>query len=286
MIKTVALIGAGQRGTALAQCIITKGIDLVFYDVNETLLRRSIELIKNNLRQLVQQRALTAEEMSSALGHIKTKTSLQDTGNCDIIIETVPDDIKIKRDLFKHLDNHAKKSALLVTTTSLYTVSSLAIYVKNSERMLGFHFPGSIEESRCVELIPTLCTNSHFVSTAYSFLQLLGKQPILSNDSPGFIVERALQCWYREALQIVEEAVAQPEQVDRIVTTNLTLPEGPFQQMDKRGLDVIHHACVLLHQQRFFDPRFQPSKLLQQMVDLGLHGKKTNRGFYTYQEER
>ncbi|MCX7983603.1 MAG: 3-hydroxyacyl-CoA dehydrogenase family protein [Bacteroidetes bacterium] len=285
LIKTVAVIGIGHKGTVLIRLIATKGFDVVIYDVNETLLRRSIELIKNDLRKAVQQRIFSHEEITKTLERIKTKTHLPDTGNCDIIIETVPDDIKIKKDILKHLDINAKNSSLLVTTTSLYTVSSVASYAKNTERIVGLRFPHSIDNARCVEVTPTLQTKEVMVAKAFTFVQSLGKIPILTNDSPTSIAESANLAWYREALYIAEEGVATFEQIDRLVTMNLAIPQGPFQQMDIRGLDQIHHALTTHYQQRFYNPRFVPSSLLQQMVDLGLHGTKTGRGFFTYPRE-
>lgn len=278
--KNVALVGMGKRGVELARCIVEKSIDVVLYDVNETLLRRAIELLKNEFRHEVQQRRLSPEKMEEALSHIKTKTSLPDIGNCDVIIETVPDDIRIKKDLFKHLDTHGKGSALLVTTTSLFTVASVASLAKNNERIVGFRFPQSIATSKIVEVVPTLRTKSTHEKLACAVVERIDKVPILTKDLPGSIVEHALQAWYGEALRIIEDTVVKPAQVDRLVTLTHLLPEGPFQQMDERGLDTICELSKAMFQQRFYDVRFQPSMLLQQMVELGMTGKKTKHGFY------
>ncbi len=284
-IKTIALIGVGKKGTSLARQLIERGFDITLYDVNATLLRRSVESIKNELRQSAQQHRITAEQMQEALIHIKSKTTLSDVGSCDVIIETVPDNLQIKKDILKHLDNHAKSSSVLCTTTSLFTVSSVASLSKNFHRIIGLHLFFPIESSQVIEVIPTLRTSKEAIEAATSIARQLGKEPILSKDSPGFIIERACQAWFLEALRIVEDDVADHDQIDRLVTMNKLHPEGPFQQMDQQGLDHIFQESVQYFQQRFYDPRFQPSLLLQQMTELGLLGKQSHQGFYSYKEE-
>ncbi len=284
-IKRIALIGIGTKGTVLVKSFILKGKDVVLYDVNETLLRRSVESIKNDLRKTVQQREMTPETMQDALNHIKTKTSLHDLGNCDIIIETIPDDIRIKKDLFKHLDNNAQPSTLLVTTSSLFTVSSVASLAKRHERIVGLHFYPSVPSSTIVEVVPHLRANSDAIKKAITIVTLLDKTPLLVKDSPGFLIERLLVSWYTEALRLVEEEVAEPQQVDTIVATNFCSSFQPFRHMDERGLDMVWQSAYQLFVQRFHDPRFQPSQLLQRMVDSGFYGQKSKNGFYTYNEE-
>ncbi len=158
MIQHLGIVGAGQLGTGLAKLAILNNIDTLLYDINETLLRRSIERLKADFRQAVQQNVLSAEKYLAALERLKTRTSLSDLGHCNIIIEAVVEDARVKKDLFKHLDADCKVTTILATTSPSLLVSSIGSAARNTERIIGFHFFDHAASSELVEIIPNINT--------------------------------------------------------------------------------------------------------------------------------
>jgi 3-hydroxybutyryl-CoA dehydrogenase len=286
MFKHLGIVGAGTMGRGIAQIAALSKIDISIYDVNETILRRSLELIKADLRKLINIGKLTPEEFSSTVSRLHTRTSLPDLGRCDCIIESVIEDIRVKKDLFKHLDSNTKSTAVLASTTSSLSITSIATYAHNPERIIGTNFFIPISTTEIVEVVKGYKTNNETIEQTIAFIKLLGKTPIVVKDSPGFIANRISQPFYNEALRLLSENVADAEQIDRITKIIGGFLSGPFETMDENGIDTSLAVTQSLYDQSNSEPRLRPNQILKQMVESGLLGKKTGKGFFSYENDK
>ena len=284
MFKHLGIVGAGTIGTGIAQLAALSNIDVQLFDVNETILRRSLERIKADLRKAVNQGRLAPEELPGIMEHIRTRTNLPDLGNCDCIIESVVEDIRVKKDLFKHLEANTKSTAVLASTTSSLSITSIAALTRNPERVVGTHFIHPVDSSETVEVVRGHKTNDETVDRITTFISQLGKTAILVQDSPGFIISRVSHPYFSEALRILGEHIADAEQIDRITKTIGGFPEGPFETMDRMGIDAVFAVAQSLFDQSCGETRFRPHHVLKTMMESGLLGKKSGKGFYTYEE--
>ena len=284
MFKHLGIVGTGTMGTAIAQLAVLSKINVQLYDVNDTLLRRSTVRINANLRKMVNLGKLSPEELQTAMERIRTRTSLPDLGNCDFIIESVIEDIRVKKDIFKHLDASTKNTTILASTTSSLSITSIGANTRNPERIAGVHFFNPIETSALVEVVKGYKTNNETTENIIAFINLLGKTPIVVKDTPGFIANRVSQPLFGEALRLLGENVANAEQIDRIVKIIGGFPAGPFELMDQMGIDVTLAEAQSLFEQLYGEPRLRPHPILNQMVESGWLGKKTNKGFFSYEE--
>jgi 3-hydroxybutyryl-CoA dehydrogenase len=286
MFKHLGIIGAGTMGTGIAQLAALSKVDVQIFDVNETILRRSLERIKADLRKLVNLGKLPQDEFAGILGLIRTRTSLPDLGQCDCIIESVIEDIRVKKDLFKHLDANTKSSAILASTTSSLSITSIATLARNPERVIGLHFFHPVNTTTLVEVVKGYKTNSETLERAVTLIKLLGKDPIVVKDTPGFIANRISHPLYSEALRLLGENVADAEQIDNIMKKSGGFAEGPFEQLDQMGIDTALAESQSLYEQSNGESRLRPHPILKHMVESGLLGKKSNKGFFTYDETK
>jgi 3-hydroxybutyryl-CoA dehydrogenase len=284
MVKNLGIVGTGTMGTGIAQLAVLSKIDVQLYDVNDTLLRRSTVRINANFRKMVNLGKISPEEAQASMDRIRTRTSLPDLGNCDFIIESVTEDIRVKKDIFKHLDASTKSTAILASTTSSLSITSVGAQTRNPERIAGVHFFNPSETTTLVEVVKGYKTNNETIEKIIEFVNLLGKTPIVVKDTPGFIANRVSQPLFGEALRLLGENVATVEQIDRIVKTIGGFPAGPFESMDQVGIDSTLAETQSLYEQSYGEPRLRPHPILKQMVESGWLGKKTGKGFFSYEE--
>jgi 3-hydroxybutyryl-CoA dehydrogenase len=284
MLKHLGIVGAGTMGTGIAQLAALSKIDVQLYDVNETILRRSLERIKADLRKMINLGKLPHEEFTAALERIRTRTSLPDLGHCDCIIESVVEDIRVKKDLFKHLDANTNSTAVLASTTSSLSITSIAALTRNPERVIGLHFFNPVNTAALVEVVKGYKTNSETLDRAIECVKLLGKETIIVKDIPGFVVSRVSLPFFSEALRLFGENVAYAEQIDNIVKKVGGFSTGPFETLDQMGIDTALAEIESLYNQSYGEPRLRPHPILKQMVESGLLGKKSAKGFFNYEE--
>lgn len=285
MFKHLGVVGAGTMGSGIAQVAALSKVDVSLYDINDTLLRRALERIKEDLKKGVQKGKLTPDQTVEALGRIHPRTSLPDLGHCEFIIEAVIEDLRVKKDLFKHLEADSRPSTILASNTSSFSITAIASGTRKPERVVGMHFFNPAHIMKLVEVIRGHQTSDEVFRYALEFAKHLGKTPVSVKDTPGFIVNRVARPFYGEALRLLGENVASVEQIDSIAKSVGGFTMGPFELMDLIGLDINLSVTESMHDQFFGEPRYRPHPIQKRMVDSGMLGKKTGEGFYRYEKK-
>jgi 3-hydroxybutyryl-CoA dehydrogenase len=285
MFKHVGIVGAGTMGSGIAEAVALSKIDVALYDVNDTLLRQGMERIRADLRKGVQKGKISSEQVTETVERIRLRSSIVELGSCDLIIEAVVEDLRVKKDLFKHLEQNSKPTTILATNTSSLPISSIAGGTIKQDRVIGLHFFNPPHIMKLVEVIRGQQTSEAVVRSAIEFVEHIEKTPVLVKDTPGFIVNRVARPFYGEALRLLGENVASVEQIDRIARIIGGFPMGPFELMDLIGIDINLSVTQSMYDQYSGEPRYRPHPIQKRMVESGFLGKKTNHGFYAYEDK-
>jgi 3-hydroxybutyryl-CoA dehydrogenase len=282
--KTIGVIGSGTMGSGIVQLAAVSGCDVIMFDANATATRNAFEKIKKMLTTLVEKNKITDQNAQAALSRIKIGDSLKDFSGCDLVIEAIIEDLSIKKELFKNLEELCKPSCLLATNTSSISITSIASACKNPGRVIGIHFFNPAPVMPLVEIIPGLATEKAIVSEAMEIIQSWKKTTVLAKDTPGFIVNRVARPFYGEAIRIYEEGIADIATIDWAMKELGGFKMGPFELMDFIGNDVNYKVTETVWQQFFYDARYKPSLTQKRLFEAGFWGKKTGRGYYDYSE--
>jgi len=282
MVKHLGVVGAGTMGSGIAQIAALAGIEVSLYDINATVLRQALEKLKTRLRSNVEQGVWTESDLNETIERLHPRTRLAELSHSDIVIEAVIEDLRIKKDLLRHLEADTKPTTILASTSSSLSITALASATRHPEKVLGVHFIGSPVNGGFVEIVAGEGTSAETIRYAQEFLNHLGKSSIVVHDAPGFVVHRLLNSFFGESLAIVGENIADHEQIDRIVKLAGSFEHGPFESMDEAGIDLCLQISETLFAQTMYDPRHRPHMLLKQMVDSGKLGNKSGAGFYSH----
>jgi 3-hydroxybutyryl-CoA dehydrogenase len=279
----IAVVGAGTMGAGIAESAALAGLSVVMVDVREEALDRGRVTIEKDLDRRVKKGRLSDEERRASIGRVSTTTALEACANAPVVIEAVVEDLVVKRKVFGDLDGVVASEAVLATNTSSLSVAGIAAATEHPERVVGMHFFNPVPAMRLVEVVAGPSTDPSAVSRVEGVAGRLGKTPIRVSDTPGFIVNRVARPFYLEALRLVE-AGGEPGRIDAAIR-GVGFRMGPLQLADLIGNDVNLAVSESLFERYYYHPRFRPSYLQRSMVEGGLLGKKSGRGFYDYSVE-
>lgn len=281
-IDTVAVLGAGTMGHGIAQVSAAIGCTVRLYDVNEDAVQGGLDRILSNLEKGIARGKVTEEARVTTLGNLSAVTTISEavTG-ADLVVEAAPESMDLKESIFSEVDATAPDHAILATNTSSLSIAQIAAVVKDPTRFVGMHFFNPVHIMALVEVVWGPETSDAARDTAVDFARRLGKEPIVVKDAPGFASSRLGVVLGMEAIRMVEQSVASPEDIDKAMELGYRHPMGPLKLTDLIGLDVRLGIAEYLHETLGSDA-FAPPALLRQMVADGKLGKKSGQGFYTW----
>ncbi|MGV2939460.1 3-hydroxybutyryl-CoA dehydrogenase [Mesobacillus sp. LC4] len=281
-VKTIMVIGAGQMGSGIAQVCAQAGYDVFLNDLKPEFVERGLAGIKKNLNRQVDKGRMTADQMDVIVGRITASTDLQDAGKTDLVIEAAVENMDIKAKIFAQLDEIAPEHAILASNTSSLPITEIAAATKRPEKVIGMHFMNPVPVMKLVEIIRGLATADEVYQTIEDITKTLEKVPVEVNDFPGFVSNRILMPMINEAIYTLYEGVATKEAIDEVMKLGMNHPMGPLTLADFIGLDTCLYIMETLHE-GFGDDKYRPCPLLRKYVKAGWLGKKSGRGFYTYE---
>ena len=282
-IRKVGVVGLGTMGAGIAQVCVQAGFEAVGREVSIELVERGRATIDRYLSRAVEKERLTQDERNAALGRLTLTTELADLAACHLVIEAIVEELDAKRALFGELSATVGPEAILATNTSALSVTAIAGAAERPERVVGLHFFNPAPVLPLVEVVRTDLTDDGVYEAAYEFAGRLGKQPIRCNDTPGFVVNRILIPLLNDCVRMLDEARVSPEDVDRAMRFGTNWPIGPCALIDLIGIDIHVHAAEALYQ-ALREPRMAPPPRLVRMAQAGLLGRKSGRGFYSYEK--
>ena len=280
-IKTVGVIGAGTMGSGIAHVFARSGFQVMLCDVEQRLLDRALDQIRTNLGREAAKGKLPEAEIDSTIARITTAVDRESLARADIAVEAAPERFEVKAEVFRALDRILPKHALLATNTSSISITKLAAATKRPAQVIGMHFFNPVPVMALVEVVRGMATSDATYAAVRDLAVKLSKTPVEVNDAPGFVSNRVLMPLINEAAFAVMEGVASPEAVDQVFKLGMAHPMGPLTLADFIGIDVCVDILRVLHE-GFGDPKYRPCPLLVRMVDAGWLGRKTGRGFYSY----
>jgi len=284
-MKTVFVLGAGTMGRGIAQVAAQAGHEVHLSDVSLDIVKKNLETVESGLKRLIEKGKMTKAEVEGILGRIHATKDLEGAEKADFVIEAVLEDIALKQNVFKKLDEITKPEAVLASNTTSCSISQIASATKAPERVIGMHFFNPPAIMQLVEIMPGILSSDETLEKAKSFALGLGKEPVVTRkEGPAGVTSRILAGLLNEAVWVLQEGIASVESIDKAVVLGCNHKMGPFALMDLIGVD-IHLAKTKMLYEKTGDARYRPCYLLEQMVTAGLLGKKAGRGFYDYSKE-
>ena len=280
-IKTVGVVGAGAMGSGIAQVAATAGYQVIMRDIEDRFVERGLSGIDKFLTRSVQKGKVTEEKKQEIIGRIKGTTNLNDLKDVDYVIEAVIENLDLKKEVFKALDEICRPEVVLTSNTSSMSITEIAAATNRPDRVAGMHFFNPAPIMKLVEIIHGFNTSDESIKVVFEVAERMGKVPVeVKKDSPGFIVNRIMIPHMLEAIKIVEEGIATPEDVDKAVKLGLNYPMGPFELMDLTGIDIAYHVTEYFFKELNKELKWVSPTLLKTMIRAGRLGKKTGAGWY------
>ena len=281
-VRNIAVIGSGIMGSGIAQVCALAGYRVAMRDIGEAYLQKGMEAIRSSLRKGVERGKLRQEQADAALAGIRTTLNLAETvKEADVVIEAVPENIELKKQVFKELDELSPEDAILATNTSSFSITEIASATKRPDRVVGIHFFNPVPIMNLVEVIRGVSTSDQTVQIVRDLATRVGKTPVEVNEAPGFVVNRLLAPFLNEAIFCLMEGTAEAKDIDTAIKLGLNHPMGPLELADLVGLDTTLAILDYMHKETG-DPKYRPCPLLRKMVRAGHLGRKSGRGFYEY----
>ena len=278
-IRKVMVVGAGVMGSGIAQVCAEHGFYTVLSDIKEEYAKQGKEKTAYFLNRKIEKQRITEQEKEAALNLIETAEGYEKGADADLVIEAATENAELKKEIFRKLDEMCKPETILVSNTSTISISMLGGITRRPCKVAGLHFFVPAPAMKLVEVTPGLLTEEETVKSLMEFAKQLGKEPVKAPDTSAFIVNRLLDPMWNEAMYLVMEG-NKPEDIDKAMRLGANHPVGPLEQTDYDGLDIV--LAVMEQMQRDLGDKYKPCPLLRQMVQAGLLGRKTKRGFYIY----
>ena len=281
MIKNIGVLGAGQMGNGIAHVFAQFGYQVVLYDISEVQLEKAVTTIRQNLERQAKKGVIPESLVGETVGRIMTTKNMTDLGNVEFAVEAVTEHEPLKLDIFRKLDDIVQPSAVLASNTSSIPITKIASVTKRPDKVIGMHFMNPVPVMKLVEIIRGHATSDATFRQISEMVGKLEKEMAVSQDYPGFIVNRVLIPMINEAVFALYEGVASAEDIDKGMKLGTNQPMGPLTLADFIGLDTVLAIANVLYD-GFKDPKYRPCPLLVKMVNAGYMGRKSGRGFYTY----
>ena len=280
-INNVGVIGCGVMGGGIVQVCAQSGYEVTVLEINNELLNKGLNAIKSTLSKSMSKGQLSQEDCEAVIGRIKGTTEARDFGHCDLVIEASSENMDLKKRLFAEVDRVCPEHTILATNTSCLSVIEIAMATSRPEKVISLHFMNPAPVMKLLEVVRTVATSDATMEISRRFGESLGKNIIVVQDTPGFVVNRLLIPFIIHAISLFEVGLATKEDIDIGVSLGLGHPMGPLRLADLIGLDIVLQITEYIYEE-LKDPRYIKPMLLKKMVSAGWLGCKTGRGFYEY----
>ncbi|CAI8169918.1 MAG: putative 3-hydroxybutyryl-CoA dehydrogenase [Methanobacteriota archaeon] len=280
-IQKIAVLGAGQMGNGITQVAACSGYDVVMIDIKDEFIERGIGNIEKSLAKLVSKQRMTQDESDAARSRISISTDRGLCSDADLVVEAVPEILELKQSIFSELDEICKSDCILASNTSSISITKIAESTNRPDRVIGMHFMNPVPLMELVEIINGKLTSDETNAAVVAAAEGMGKVPLSTEDSPGFVSNRILCPMLNEAILCLQEGVATKESIDGIMKLGMKHPMGPLTLADYIGLDTLLHIMEVLYE-GFGEPKYLAADLLREMVAAGKLGRKSGEGFYAY----
>lgn len=280
-IQKVGVAGCGLMGSGIAEVAARAGMSVVVREISEDAVKAGRSRIESSLARAVKKEKITAEERDAVLDRIGFVTRVEDLADRDLVIEAVVEDLAVKNELFGALDELCAEHTIFATNTSSLTVTDMAAAVNRPDRVVGLHFFNPVPVMKLVEVVKTIATSDETLDRTFEFARKVGKEPITAKDNSGFVVNLLLVPYMLDCIRQLERGVASVADMDKAMVLGCGYPMGPFTLCDFVGNDTTLRIAEIMFEE-YREERYAPPPLLKRMVAMGLHGRKTGRGFYDY----
>lgn len=280
-VNKVGVLGAGTMGAGIAQISAEAGLSVVLVDVDAAILEKAVKGIEKAWQKAIEKGKLDEAAKAKRKALISTSNMLSDLADCDVVIEAIVENIEVKKNVFRQLDEVCKPETILSSNTSALSITEIATATKRAKQVVGMHFFNPVPAMKLVEVIPGTEATDAAAETIIELCRKIGKEPVKAKEFPGFIVNRILVPYLNEAAFAYQDGVATAEEIDKAMKLGAGMPMGPLALCDMIGIDVLLMVCEY-YWREFGDSKYRPSLALRQKVRAGHLGIKTGRGFYDY----
>ncbi|MFN0108113.1 MAG: 3-hydroxyacyl-CoA dehydrogenase family protein [Blastocatellia bacterium] len=286
-IKKIGVLGAGLMGSGIAQTAASSGYEVTLVEVSEELINKGLSGIEKSLARFAEKGTITAEQKDATLARLRGTTKLEDLADADVIIEAIIENLPIKRETYAKLDQLCKAGTIFASNTSSLSVTEMmtATSAERQRRFVGMHFFNPVPLMKLVEVIKTILTDDAVYAEAAALAESFNKTVVKAGDKTGFIVNRLLVPFMLDAIRVYEEGLASAVDIDNGMKLGCNHPMGPLTLADFVGLDTTYYIANIMFEE-FKERRFAPPPLLKRMVQAGLYGRKSGRGFYDYSDPK
>lgn len=278
----IGVVGAGAMGTGIAQVGASAGHKVILFDSNTAAIEKSKNVLNDSMKKLVDKGKISVGDAKNILDGIHFVAHLSEFKNCGLIIEAIVENYEVKKSLFSELEKNVKEDCILATNTSSLSVTAIAGACIRQERVVGIHFFNPAPMMPLVEIVPGASTKPSLATNIKALMEDWKKIPVIAKDTPGFIVNRVARPFYVEAIRIYEEGFSDFATIDSAMKEIGGFKMGPFELMDLIGNDVNYAVTETIWKQFFFDPKYKPSRTQKRLVESGLLGRKSGKGYYDY----